>query len=123
MTEFIPPGTRWFDLPSPFAMKRGGELHGARVAYETWGTLNDARDIAEHRAIRPVIAPRDDRHQPDPEPLQILEALLVIEHVDGDEIHPVLDEEFLGFQATGAARLPVYLEWRLIFHGGHARSP
>ena len=25
MTEFIPPGTRWFDLPSPFPMKRGGE--------------------------------------------------------------------------------------------------
>lgn len=46
MTEFIPPGTRWFDLPSPFPMKRGGELHGARVAYETWGTLNAARDNA-----------------------------------------------------------------------------
>src|ERR1700733_7643488 len=30
MTEFIPPGTRWFDLPSPFAMKRGGELSAAR---------------------------------------------------------------------------------------------
>lgn len=42
MTEFIPPGTRWFDLPSPFAMKRGGALHGARIAYETWGTLNAA---------------------------------------------------------------------------------
>ncbi|QDH70278.1 homoserine O-acetyltransferase MetX [Marilutibacter alkalisoli] len=39
MTEFIPPGTRWIDLPSPFTMKRGGELHGARVAYETWGRL------------------------------------------------------------------------------------
>ena len=44
MTEFIPPATRWVDLPSPFAMKRGGTLHGARVAYETWGTLNAARD-------------------------------------------------------------------------------
>ncbi len=31
---------RYHDLPSPFAMKRGGELHGARVAYETWGTLD-----------------------------------------------------------------------------------
>ena len=39
MTEFIPPGTRWFALPSPFPMKRGGALHGARMAYETWGTL------------------------------------------------------------------------------------
>jgi len=27
-------------------MKRGGTLHGARVAYETWGTLNAARDNA-----------------------------------------------------------------------------
>lgn len=46
MTEFIPPGTRWFDLPSPFPMKRGGALNNARVAYETWGTLNAARDNA-----------------------------------------------------------------------------
>lgn len=46
MTEFIPPGTRWADLPSPFPMKRGGALQGARVAYETWGTLNAARDNA-----------------------------------------------------------------------------
>jgi len=46
MTEFIPPGTTFFNLPSPFAMKRGGELHDARIAYETWGTLNDARDNA-----------------------------------------------------------------------------
>lgn len=27
-------------------MWRGGELHGARVAYETWGALNEARDNA-----------------------------------------------------------------------------
>src|SRR5687768_17780560 len=46
MTEFIPAGTRYFDLPSPFAMKRGGELHGARIAYETWGELNAAKDNA-----------------------------------------------------------------------------
>ena len=37
---------RYFSLPSPFAMKRGGELHGAHVAYETWGELNAARDNA-----------------------------------------------------------------------------
>jgi homoserine O-acetyltransferase len=31
---------RYHDLPSPFAMKRGGSLSGAKVAYETWGTLD-----------------------------------------------------------------------------------
>ncbi|WP_028769688.1 homoserine O-acetyltransferase MetX [Silanimonas lenta] len=46
MSEFIPPGTRFFALPSPFPMRRGGTLHGARLAYETWGTLNAARDNA-----------------------------------------------------------------------------
>ena len=33
-------------LPDPFPMWRGGVLHGARIAYETWGTLNGARDNA-----------------------------------------------------------------------------
>jgi homoserine O-acetyltransferase len=42
----MPDARRWFDLPSPFRMKRGGELVGARLAYETWGTLNAARDNA-----------------------------------------------------------------------------
>jgi homoserine O-acetyltransferase/O-succinyltransferase len=37
---------QYFKLPSPFAMKRGGTLLGAHVAYETWGTLNAARDNA-----------------------------------------------------------------------------
>jgi homoserine O-acetyltransferase len=37
---------RYFELNSPFPMKRGGELHGAHVAYETWGELNAARDNA-----------------------------------------------------------------------------
>lgn len=41
-----PPGTRWVALPSPFAFKRGGQLHGAQMAYETWGQLNAARDNA-----------------------------------------------------------------------------
>ncbi|MCR6684779.1 homoserine O-acetyltransferase [Pseudoxanthomonas sp.] len=45
-SEFIPPGSRFHALTSPFPMKRGGVLHGARVAYETWGTLNAARDNA-----------------------------------------------------------------------------
>ncbi len=46
MSEFIPPGTHFFPLPSPFAMKRGGVLHGARLAYETWGELSPSRDNA-----------------------------------------------------------------------------
>ncbi|HWG65796.1 MAG TPA: homoserine O-acetyltransferase, partial [Rhodanobacteraceae bacterium] len=37
---------QYFALPSPFKMKRGGALHGAQLAYETWGTLNAARDNA-----------------------------------------------------------------------------
>lgn len=31
---------QYFDLPSPFPMKRGGALHGAQVAFETWGRLD-----------------------------------------------------------------------------------
>ena len=46
MTEFVPPGTRYVDLPSPFRMKRGGELRGARIAYETWGALDASRGNA-----------------------------------------------------------------------------
>lgn len=37
--ERVPPATRFVALPSPFAMKRGGALHDARMAFETWGTL------------------------------------------------------------------------------------
>ena len=33
-------------MPDPFPMWRGGELHGARIAYESWGQLNEARDNA-----------------------------------------------------------------------------
>ncbi|MBB3856012.1 homoserine O-acetyltransferase [Xanthomonas arboricola] len=46
MTEFIPPGTLFHALPSPFPMKRGGLLQQARVAYETWGTLAADRSNA-----------------------------------------------------------------------------
>ena len=46
MTEFIPSGTRGFDLPSPFPIKRGGARQGARLAYETWGTLDAQRGNA-----------------------------------------------------------------------------
>ena len=33
-------------LPDPFALYRGGVLHQARIAYESWGRLNAARDNA-----------------------------------------------------------------------------
>jgi homoserine O-acetyltransferase len=33
-------------LSDPFPMYRGGELRGARIAYETWGELNKARNNA-----------------------------------------------------------------------------
>lgn len=46
MTEYISPGTRFLALPSPFPMKRGGALRGARIAYETWGEPNPAHDNA-----------------------------------------------------------------------------
>ncbi|HYM44033.1 MAG TPA: homoserine O-acetyltransferase [Steroidobacteraceae bacterium] len=37
---------RYAALSDPFPMWRGGALHRARVAYETWGTLNAARSNA-----------------------------------------------------------------------------
>ena len=37
---------RFATLSDPFPMWRGGVLHGARVAYETWGELNAARSNA-----------------------------------------------------------------------------
>ena len=46
MTEFIPPGTNWVDLPVEFPMRRGGVLRNARMACEHWGALNAARDNA-----------------------------------------------------------------------------
>jgi len=33
-------------LPDPFPLYRGGSLQGARIAYESWGRLNGARDNA-----------------------------------------------------------------------------
>ncbi|MEV6833748.1 homoserine O-acetyltransferase [Streptomyces sp. NPDC051133] len=46
MREFIPPAARFADLPTPFALHRGGTLTGARIAYETVGRLGPERDNA-----------------------------------------------------------------------------
>ena len=37
---------RYATLSDPFPMWRGGQLHGGRIAYETWGTLNPERSNA-----------------------------------------------------------------------------
>jgi homoserine O-acetyltransferase/O-succinyltransferase len=42
-TPAVPDARRYFDLPSPFPMKRGGALMGAKLAYETWGQLDAER--------------------------------------------------------------------------------
>ncbi|HWS40799.1 MAG TPA: homoserine O-acetyltransferase [Arenimonas sp.] len=46
MSEFIPPGTKFAPLPSPFLFKRGGQISQGQMAYETWGTLNAKGDNA-----------------------------------------------------------------------------
>src|SRR5688572_21593585 len=40
------PATRFAALPDPFPFWRGGVLSDGQVAYETWGSLNEARDNA-----------------------------------------------------------------------------
>jgi homoserine O-acetyltransferase/O-succinyltransferase len=40
------PATKLLRLPDPFPFWRGGHLRDGRVAYETWGELNAARDNA-----------------------------------------------------------------------------
>jgi homoserine O-acetyltransferase len=40
------PATKLVRLPDPFPFWRGGALRDGRVAYETWGELNQARDNA-----------------------------------------------------------------------------
>lgn len=42
----MPDARQYFPLPSPFSMRRGGTLVGAQLAYETWGTLDAARENA-----------------------------------------------------------------------------
>jgi homoserine O-acetyltransferase len=40
------PATKFARLPEPFPFWRGGTLSDGRVAFETWGDLNEARDNA-----------------------------------------------------------------------------
>src|SRR5690348_12708933 len=40
------PATKFAALPDPFQFWRGGSLSEGRIAYETWGMLNPARDNA-----------------------------------------------------------------------------
>ena len=50
--------TRTIDLPSPYVLRRGGQLVGARLAYETWGEL--AADRGNARVAErydPISAP------------------------------------------------------------------
>jgi len=42
----VGPATKFAPLPDPFPFWRGGALSEGRVAYETWGELNPARDNA-----------------------------------------------------------------------------
>lgn len=55
MSEFIPPATRFIELPSPFLMKDGGVLNGARMAFETWGQLdaNRSNAVLIHTGLSP----------------------------------------------------------------------
>lgn len=41
-----PPGARSFTSDSPLRLHLGGELPTFRIAYETWGTLSEAKDNA-----------------------------------------------------------------------------
>jgi homoserine O-acetyltransferase/O-succinyltransferase len=42
----LAPGVRLAALPDPFRLFRGGELHGASIAYECWGELDAERSNA-----------------------------------------------------------------------------
>jgi homoserine O-acetyltransferase len=46
MSEDIPSGSRFADSTAPFRFHRGGTLPGLRIAYETWGSLNQSKDNA-----------------------------------------------------------------------------
>ncbi len=43
-TELISKKTHYFDITEPFTTELGGVLPSVRVAYRTWGTLNECKD-------------------------------------------------------------------------------
>lgn len=46
MSEDIPIGSKFLNSDAPFHFHNGGSIPGIRLAYETWGELNAARDNA-----------------------------------------------------------------------------
>ena len=67
-------------------------------------------DGAEVSAVRPFLAAGNDGHELQAQGLQLPKAPLVLEHVDGFERDGIGEQEFLGFETAGAARLPVDLQ-------------
>jgi len=55
-------------LPDPFRLYRGGVLHGARIAFESWGQLNAARDnaILLFTGLSPSAHAAASEHDPSP---------------------------------------------------------
>ena len=55
-------------LPDPFRLYRGGVLHAARIAYESWGQLNAARDnaILLFTGLSPSAHAAASEHDPSP---------------------------------------------------------
>jgi homoserine O-acetyltransferase len=55
-------------LPDPFALHNGGSLHGARIAYESWGQLNSARSNALllFTGLSPSAHAAANEHDPSP---------------------------------------------------------
>lgn len=68
MRETIPVGTQFARLPDEVVLHRGGILHGARMAYETLGTLNASCDNVI--LIMPGLSPNAHvaSHPGDPSP-------------------------------------------------------
>ena len=42
--DFISPETRFYSPPHPFVLESGAVLERVRIAYRTWGILNNKRD-------------------------------------------------------------------------------